>query len=750
MSATRAGIDARRRHAWQGSSLLICDERGECGPADPLSGFYLREARYLSLLRLEVNGVAPWLCAGGSTRHDALELVFIYPELTHFGGGGTDVSDDTTSADEFGVTHRAVDLRLRLRVRCDGLDAELTLANRSHHEISLRAAWALDADFADIQEAHAGSREQRAKVCATAAEVDEASTLRLRYMHPDLALETRATVVSGGDGWRSLPDRRIEGVVTLQPRQVEQIILRIDALDPDWRLNDVDIRRREELLARWREHLTKIDAPRSADIAAVLHQAADDLGSFALLDGADDEWQALQAGIPLYPALFGRDTLTAGWQAAMLDRGAILDASLTRLGRMQSTRIDDWRDEEPGRTPFQVRRGPLARLNLNPFGAYYADFASPLMFVVSLAHLFAWTGDKRSVARHWDVARRILDWAREYGDRNGDGYLEYLTRSSRGTKNQGWKDSGNAILYEDGPPMPAPLATCELQGYWFAAQQLAAVLSWVMGERDDAKALWRNAAELKARFNRDWWIADESFFALARDADGRLSRSVTSNVGHCLASGIIDDEHVPPVVGRLFAPDMFSGWGIRTLSTGHPSYNPLGYHLGTVWPVENATIAFGLRRFGFDARALDLARSMFDLTALYERGRIPECVGGYSRAEFPHPGAYPRANPIQTWNQSAVFLLLHSILGLQPVGALDLLVIDPVLPTWMPEVILRDIRLAGAVATIRFWRDKDGGSHGEVVHKRGSLHLIRQPPPESLRAGIGDRFRALVDNILHH
>jgi glycogen debranching enzyme len=169
-----------------------------------------------------------------------------------------------------------------------------------------------------------------------------------------------------------------------------------------------------------------------------------------------------------------------------------------------------------------------------------------------------------------------------------------------------------------------------------------------------------------------------------------------------------------------------------------------------VWPVENATIAFGLRRFGFDARAVDLARSTIDLASLYERGRIPECVGGYAHHELAHPGAYPRANPIQTWNQSAFPLLLHTLLGLQPVAMLGLLVVDPVLPTWLPEIVLRGLRLGGAVATLRFWRDRSGESHAEVVRKRGSFHLLRQPPPESLTARTRDRFGALVETVLHH
>ena len=238
------------------------------------------------------------------------------------------------------------------------------------------------------------------------------------------------------------------------------------------------------------------------------------------------------------------------------------------------------------------------------------------------------------------------------GDADGDGYLEYRTKSTKGTKNQGWKDSGNAILYQDGSPVPPPIATCELQGYWFAAQQLMAVLSWIMGERSTATAHWRAAAELKVRFNRDWWVEEESCNALAMDPDKRLVRAVTSNAGHCIASGIVADKHLPPLVGRLFAPDMFSGWGIRTLSSQDRSYNPLEYHLGSIWAVESATIVFGLRRFGFDARALELSRALFDLAALYPEYRIPECLGGYARGERPVPGAYPRANTPQLWNAS--------------------------------------------------------------------------------------------------
>jgi len=730
------------RYAWRGPSILVVNTRGECGEDEDLSGFYFRETRYLRTLRLELNGERPWLCAVGGAQPNELDLVLIHPELSGGGGGGSGASGGEVTTDAHGTPRRAVEVRLRYGIRVDGAEVALTLVNRSRQRVELDVAWVLAADFADLQEAFAGSRKQRAAVDDT----PEAGGLRFTYRHPELELQTRVTA-SGAGRWTAA-DGRLCTRTAFEPQQRHEIVLRIAAIDGEHPIDEEASARRERRLVRWYESATAIAAPGNLVAERIIGRAIHDLGAFALLDGVEDEWLAPSAGMPLYPALFGRDAVTTGWQAAMADRGQILDAALARLGRLQGTRTDAERDEEPGRIVQQVRRGPLARLGINPFARYYGDFASPLMYVVSLGHLYAWTGEKRSIERHWDAARRALDWAREYGDQDGDGYLEYLTQSEHGPKNQGWKDSGNAIVYEDGSQVPAPIAVCEIQGYWFAAQQLMAVLSWVMGDGDGAKAYWRSAMELKTRFNRDFWMADEGFVAMALDPDKRQVTSIGSNAGHCLATGILSDGHIPPVVGRLFAPDLFSGWGVRTLSSEHPSYNPLSYHLGSVWSVENATIAFGLRRYGMDARAVELARALFDLAELYEGYRVPECVGGYARVEFPHPGAYPRANAPQAWNQSAFPLLVHSILGLQPVAAMNLLVVDPVLPSWLPELVLRGLRIGGATATIRFHRDERGRSHAEVLHARGTLRLVTQPPVESLTAGITDRLGALVESVL--
>ena len=731
-------------YAWHGPSFLIVNMRGECGRDQVLSGFYFRETRYLRTLRLLLNGEPPWLCDIGQAAPDTIELTFNYPELEQFSGGGSGSSGDQVTHNEFGIPHRSVNIRVRYRMELTRLAIAVRVTNRAAARVALELAWQLGADYVGLDEAFAGQRQQDAPVCTTS----EARRLQFTYTHAELPYAT--DIVGSGPGEWSTRTDQLAARVTLEPQHTAELALHVQALDYERQLDNDGIAHRERVLASWRKRRVRVEVPTNRMAERIIARAVDDVASFPLLEGEKDEWLATQAGMPLYPAFFGRDAVTATWQAGFIDRCEALDHVLTRLGRLQGTVIDDWRDEQPGRIIQQAVQSPLARLNKNPRGRYYGDFASPLMYVIAIAQLYAWTGEKARVAKHWDTARRILDWARTFGDLDGDGYLEYLTRSSDGQKNQGWKDSGDGIMYADGATVPTPIAACEVQGYWFAAQHLMAVLSWVMGDHTSAKALWTSAMELKARFNREWWMPEERCFALALGPDKRLVTSIASNVGHCLAAGIIDDEKLRPVVGRLFAPDMFSGWGIRTLSADHVSYNPLAYHLGSVWAVENATIAFGLRRFGFDQRALEIAEGLFDLARVYRDLRIPECVGGFPRGEDPFPGTYPRANTPQAWNQSGFPLLVQTMLGLQPVAPLNLLVIDPVLPDWMSEVIVHDLRVGGATATIRFHRDDDGKTHADVLAKRGTLRVVRQPPPESVTAGIVDRFTALVDGILPH
>ena len=736
-------------YAWKGPALLVTTPRGECGDAQILSGFYYREARFLRTFRLEINGHDLWLCEAAAVQPDRLEFTYVYPEITQPGGGGTGQAGDEEGISADGLPERSLDIRVVYLVRAGRLEIVARMTNRARAALTFDLAFAIDADFADIQEAQVGRRQQEAAVEATTTD----GVVQFRYLHPQLSY--RSEVRYSGDVGDAAPaaaggpDKvRPTSRITLAPQESRELSLEVIPHAPGDAIGDDEVAAREAALEQWRSTLTVVEVPANRLLERVLDNNIRDVASFPLLDGPRDEWLAMQAGMPVYPAFFGRDAVTAGWQAGMLDRGGALDAALTRLARMQSGRVDEWHDEQPGRIPYQMRTGPLALLNINPYSAYYADFASPLMFVISLANLYVWSGDRRAVQRYWDTARRIFDWARQYGDPDRDGYLEYQTRSRNGTKNQGWKDSGDAIIYDDGSTVPSPIATCEVQGYWYIAQELMGLLSLVMGERSDAAGYRRSAADLKARFNRDWWMEDEQFFALALDPDKRQVRAVTSNVGHCVATGIVDTDHLPPVVGRMFAPDLFSGWGVRTLSSSHVFYNPLSYHRGTVWAVEQGTIVFGLRRFGFDARALDLTRALFDLSLLYPDYRIPECVGGYARGESRTPGAYPRANTPQLWNGTAMVLSMQAMLGLVPLAPAETLIVDPVLPTWMSEVVVRGLRVGNAVASLRFYRDERGRSQWDVLHKSGTLRIVRQPPPESLTAGLGDRLSGLFETLV--
>jgi glycogen debranching enzyme len=725
--------------AWRGPSLFITSTYGRCSDEQPISGFYYREARFLQQLEWRINGQRPWRCEAAATATNVLSFCFVHPEIQEPGGGGTGQSDDEERRDASGVAERSLALRVTYEVQLARLAVKVALTNHARSSVRVTVECLLTADFADIQEAAWGHRDQHAPVEDRAAP----GIVTFRYAHPQLGYRTEIHCPRAFR-WEG---HALRWEIELPPQGTVREVIAVVPVDQELRLSDADVAERESVLQRWQESFAQVSVGGCNAVDDVVECNVRDFASFAMLTGPRDEWLSLQAGMPMYPAFFGRDALTAGWQAGYVDGGEALDAALTRLGRMQADHTDDWRDAQPGRIPYQVRTGPLARLNLNPYSAYYADYASPLMYVISLAGLFAWTGDVARLQRHWDTARRILDWARERGDLDGDGYLEYMTRSSKGTKNQGWKDSGDAIIYDDGTPVPAPIATCELQGYWYLAQELMALMCGFMHAPGDATALHESAAALRERFNRDWWVPAERFFAVALDPQKRPVTAVTSNVGHCLACGIIEHEKLEAVVGRMFEPDLFSGWGVRTLSSRHAYYNPLSYHRGTVWAVEQGTIVFGLRRFGFNARALDLCRALVDLAALYPEYRIPECVGGYARGEWDAPGAYPRANPVQLWNATAFALVMQSVLGLLPLAPLQTLVVDPVLPAWLPELQLRNLKVGKARTTIRFFRNDQGRSEWEVLHKTGTLHVIGQPPPESVTAGIADRLRALLETV---
>jgi glycogen debranching enzyme len=422
--------------------------------------------------------------------------------------------------------------------------------------------------------------------------------------------------------------------------------------------------------------------------------------------------------------------------------------ALEVLRETQGRTDNAWRDEEPGKMLHEAHTGPVGVLNFSPRGAYYGEFTSTPFYIVVLSELYHWTGDKSAMLRHLPVARACMRWIDRYGDLDGDGFYEYRSRSSQGVKNQAWKDSGDAIVDDKGRIVDTPLGTCEQQGFVYEAKLRMAELLWLIGERGEAKRCFHQAQELKKRFNDRFWMKDERFFAMAKDRKGRLVRSISSNPGDALATGIIDAEHAKPTADRLFAPDLFSGWGIRTLSTEHPAYNPYSYHRGSVWPAENAAIAVGLRRYGFTDRLQQLTSALLQVASLFDQQRLPEVFSGHGQNErHPFPAVYPEACAPQAWSASAVLILQQMLLGIYPYAPMNLLFVEPALPEWMPNTPLRNLNVGKHRVSLEFTRSADGHTNYKVLDNPGNVRVIRQPSPWSVYASPLRRIEELIESL---
>lgn len=395
------------------------------------------------------------------------------------------------------------------------------------------------------------------------------------------------------------------------------------------------------------------------------------------------------AGLPWFMTMFGRDSILTSLQAIPF-RPDLAQTTLSVLGQWQGSRVDDFRDEDPGRILHEMRYGELTAFEERPHSPYYGTADATQLYVVLLDEYERWTGDVALVRELEPVARAALTWIDDYADLLGNGYVWYRRRNElTGLENQCWKDSWDSISYHNGDLPGFPRATCELQGYAYDAKVRGARLAR-LAWNDPALAdrLEREAAALKDRFNRDFWVSDGGYYALALDADGRQVDALASNIGHLLWSGIVDADRAASVANHLVGPQLFSGWGVRTLATGEARYNPIGYHVGTIWPFDNSFIAWGLRRYGFRDEAALITAGILQAGSFF-RGRLPEAFGGYERSLTRYPVQYPTACSPQAWSTGTPLLFLRTMLGMEPLG--DHLVVDPALPSDIAWLELLDI-----------------------------------------------------------
>jgi glycogen debranching enzyme len=481
--------------------------------------------------------------------------------------------------------------------------------------------------------------------------------------------------------------------------------------------NDTLAKRRTEL-ARSQAEWTRISTSNEL-FDSLVQRSASDLASI-IKDGAEGTF--IMAGIPWFATLFGRDSLITALSLLPFNP-EIAVGTLTTLAGVQGTQIDTSREEQPGKIVHEMRFGEMAATSEIPFGRYYGSVDSTLLFLWLLGRCIVTTGNLELADRLWPNVERALEWVERWGDLDGDGYVEYLRKTPRGLANQGWKDSFDAISHANGELAKPPIALAEVQGYLYAAYFSISDVAYRLGHNGLAQRLKERAAVLKRAFARDFWLEREGMVALALDADKQPCRVAASNAAHCLATGLLDYDCATAVGDRLMSDEMFSGWGVRTLSAAERRYNPMSYHNGSVWPHDSALAAVGLARYGNRAAAHRILKGLFDAATQLRVRSLPELFCGFPREQRLGPAPYPVACHPQAWSAASIFAILQAILGIDVLGFERRVVLDsPELPPWLQSVTIEHLKIDDEAVSLRLERDTER-VRMTVLEKHDSLSI---------------------------
>ena len=695
----------------QGRTFMVTDRRGFIN-ASTDQGVYALDTRFISFYEIYINRV-PWKVI------DSSSLVF-YASRFHLTNPLVETEGGELALHALGLTLN--------RTVSEGLHEEFEVINYSGKKVAFVLEVSLRSEFADIFEVKNKNIVQRGQ-----QETNwdgKAKRLSTAYRHKDFhrAAVYQITQVSSpvgyangriffeielenGEKWQASSDLILEHGQHINKSSSgfgsnQQKSTRAEGATPQPQsqpTSDFDKRQ-----AHWQDRCTALVSSNN-DLYRTYRQAVDDMGALRIydMDVSEDAWVPA-AGVPWFVTLFGRDSLTVSYQNMAVSpdfaRGA-----LKRLAQHQGNERNDWRDEQPGKIMHEIRFGELAHFHKVPFTPYYGTADATILYLIVLSETYRWTGDASLFKEYRKAIDGCLNWIDHYGDLDGDGFQEYKTFSEVGYNNMGWKDAANAVVYADGSQVKQPKGLCELQGYVYDAKMRMVEAFQVLGDEDRANALKSQAETLKRKFNEAFWMEREGCYAYGLDPDKKQITSVASNAGQCLWTGIADPDKARRTAHRLLREDMWSGWGIRTLSSENPAYNPYDYQLGSVWPQDNGIIAAGFKRYGLIKESNKVMRGVFDAINRFDSYRPPEVYAGiHRRGNEDFPVLYPPgANIPQAWATGSVFHMIRTMLGLRADAPHKRLYVNPTLPDWIDEIELHRMQIGSSKVTIKFKREGD-------------------------------------------
>ncbi len=720
--------------------VMVSNEFGDMPEGRRRLGLYYRDMRFLSDFDLTIDGQKPRLLASSSEQNHVVDIQMANPTIELPNGNV--------------ARARSISIRRSRYLKDDGLHERISLYNHNPFPVTLELTLTFSSDFCDIFEVRGLERRERGTISQptfsdshlllsysgldgierrteiifdippSGVEIEE-TPLQVLVRRPSTFLPEatdNATMVTlhpccARVQWKLILEPRIPSAITFhifvaegQPNPTivdfDQGLTEISETYDNWCATCVKLETSHEMFNRWLQRSIR-------DLRMLMEQTP---------DGA-----VPAAGIPWFSCIFGRDSLITSLQTLMLNP-EFAKTTLRLLARHQGSKVDNWRDEEPGKIVHEMRKGELANLKQIPHSAYYGSVDATPLFLVVFTEVMKWLDDDEFYQELLPAAKRALRWMEQYGDLDGDGYIEYISRAPGGLNEQGWKDSRGSLAYPDGSPVLHPVALVEVQGYAYKALSEMSELLQRKGETGLALTLSQKAMTLKENFNRDFWLEQQGFLAQALDGDKRPIEMVTSNPGHCLLCGILDEERTRYVVSRLSAAEMACGWGIRTMSSRSLRFNPMSYHNGSIWPHDNSLIVAGMKRYGYHWEVEQIISQLFQASQFFRYSRLPELYCGFARDREAHsvPAEYPVSSSPQAWAAGSAILLLQSMLGLQPDAAHDRLYLSPRLPSWLKSVCVGNLRIGRGSINLSF-ELRNGETIFEIAENTAGVEVVIPP-----------------------